>query len=80
MHHMGKIKENWKMPECSIGDYKPIAFFYKNGVVELDFLSEEEGDFLSEQDDSIEIKYPFVEDYKPTIDDFKELGFDTLFE
>lgn len=77
---MSKIKENWKMPECNVEGYKPIAFFYKNGVVELDFLSKENCDFLSEHDDSIEIEYPFIENYKPTIDDYKELGFDTLFE
>lgn len=77
---MKKIKDNWEMPKCSIRDYKPVAFFYKNGAVELDFLSDEDGDFLSEHVDSIEIKYPFVDGYKPTLDDFKELGFDTIFE
>jgi len=77
---MRKVKEDWKMPKCNIRDYKPVAFFYKNGTVELDFLSEEDGDFLSEHDNSIEIEYPFIEEYNPTVDDFKELGFDTLFE
>jgi len=76
-----KIKPDWKLPKCYIEDYKPVAFFYKNCIVELDFLSEEKADFLSEYDDlAIEIEYPFIEGYNPTIKDYEELGFIILFE
>jgi hypothetical protein len=76
-----KVKTDWQLPKCNIEDYKPVAFFYKNGIVELDFLSEEKADFLSEYDDlAIEIDYPFIEGYKPTIKNYEELGFITLFE
>lgn len=76
-----RVNPNWVMPTCNIEDYAPVAFFYKNGTIELDFLSEEKGDFLSEYDDlAIEIPYPFMDGYKPTPKDFEELGFVVLFE
>jgi hypothetical protein len=34
------VKPGWEMPKCEIEDYKPIAFIYKNGTVELDLISE----------------------------------------
>lgn len=75
------LKPNWNMPSCEIEHYVPVAFFYKNGVIDLDFFSEEKGDFLSEYDDlTIEIPYPFNDDYKPTTKDFDELGFYILEE
>lgn len=78
---MKNIHPNWQMPTCNIEDYAPVAFFYKNGTIELDFLSEEKGDFLSEYDDlAIEIPYPFIDGFKPKAKDFEEIGFSVLFE
>ena len=73
--------ENWILPECKVDVYVPVAFFYKNGTVELDFFNEEKGDFLSEYDElTIKIDYPFTIEFKPNIDDWEQLGFITLFE
>ncbi len=36
---LSKIKKNWKLPSDVPEGYKPIAFFYKNGSVNLDFFS-----------------------------------------
>lgn len=74
------IKKDWKIPKCNIEGYKPVVFFYKNGDILLDFLNEEKADFLSEYDELfIDIEYPFIEKYNPTIEDWEQLGFITLF-
>lgn len=75
------IIENWVLPECKVEGYEPVAFFYKNGTVELDFFNENKGDFLSEYDELfIKIDYPFIKEFEPSIDDWEQLGFITLFE
>lgn len=75
------MNENWVMPKCEIEGYVPVAFFYKNGTVELDFLNETKGDFLSEYDDLfIKIEYPFATEFEPNIEDWERLGFVTIFE
>ena len=49
--------------------------------IKLDFFNEDKGDFLSEYDELfIKIDYPFIEEFEPNIDDWKDLGFITLFE
>lgn len=75
------VKPGWEMPKCEVEDYKPIAFIYKNGTVELDFLSEKKADFLSEYDDLvIEIDNPFIDGYKPNKEDYEALGFTIIYE
>lgn len=75
------IKEEWKIPTCKTDGYKPVVFFYKNGIIDLDFFNEEKCDYLSEYDElALEIEYPFIDGYKPTMMDWKMLGFDAHFE
>ena len=76
-----KVKKNWQEPKVDKEGYKAVAFFYKNGVVELDFFNEKKADFFSEYDEqSIEIDYPFIDGYKPTVKDYEDLGFIVLYE
>jgi len=68
------LKNNYQKSPVPEGFDQPCAFRYPDGETILDFVSHERRDFASEIMD-IEIEWPWMEGYKPTEQDWLNIGF-----
>lgn len=72
---MSLIKENWSLPDPPDGFTTPVAFYFSDNSIDLDWTREPERDFAREHDIPINIEWPFIDGVKHIKDGkpYKEL-------
>lgn len=71
----------WALPKPPVGFTRPVAFYYPDGDVVLDWTREPSRDFASEHeflDGQGVIDWPFAPKATPSVEDWEDLGITPL--